>query len=128
MVIFVLIGSRLGSSPSSGRVSLKPEPVSGFILNIRTRPYCFTSQVKPTSLGSGGIEPDTHGLGTFLPYLIENPIDEVYCLKTVTWSMSQLYHCFVMFTSRCSSTNCNVELEIWMLVQQTIVPEYFLCL
>ena len=40
----------------------------------------------------------------FLPYLIENPIDDVFRLKTVTWSMSQLYHCFVMFTSRCSST------------------------
>ena len=40
----------------------------------------------------------------FLPYQIENPIDDVYRLKTVTWSMSQLYHCFVMFTSRCSST------------------------
>ena len=40
----------------------------------------------------------------FLPYLIENPIDDVYRLKTVTRSMSQLYHCFVMFTSRCSST------------------------
>ena len=65
LVILVLIGSGLGSSPSSGRVSLKPEPVLGFILNIQTRPYCFTGWVKPTSLGSGGVGPDTHGLGTF---------------------------------------------------------------
>ena len=65
LVIFVLIGSGLGSSPSSGRVSLKPEPISGFLLNIQTRPYCFTGRVKPTSLGSGGVGPDTHGLGTF---------------------------------------------------------------
>ena len=65
LVIFVLIGSGSGSSPSSRRVSLKPEPILGFILNIQTRPYCFTGWVKPTSLGSGGVGPDTHGLGTF---------------------------------------------------------------
>ena len=64
-VILVLIGSGLGSSPSSGRVSLKPEPVFGFILNIQTRPYCFTGRVKPAPLGYGGVGPDTHGLGTF---------------------------------------------------------------
>ena len=51
LVILVLIGSGLGSSPSSGRVSLKPEPVLDFILNIQTRPYCFTGRVKPAPLG-----------------------------------------------------------------------------
>ena len=65
LVILVLIGSGLGSSPSSGRDSLKPEPILGFILNIQTRPYCFTVRVKPAPLGSGGVGPDTHGLGTF---------------------------------------------------------------
>ena len=65
LVILVLIGSGLGSSPSSGRVSLKPEPVLDFILNIQTQPYCFTGRVKPAPLGSGGVGLDTHGLGTF---------------------------------------------------------------
>ena len=65
LVILLLIESGLGSSPSLGRVSLKPETVLGFILNIQTRPYCFTGWVKPAPLGSGGVGPDTHGLGTF---------------------------------------------------------------
>ena len=78
---------------------------------------CFGFYFKhsnPTLLfhGSGKTRPLRVGWGRagyprvryFLPYLIENPIDDVCHLKTVTWSMSQLYHCFVMFTSKCSRT------------------------
>ena len=65
LVILLLIESGLGSSPSLGWVSLKPELVSGFILNIQTHPYCFTGRVKPTPLGAGGVGPDTHELCTF---------------------------------------------------------------
>ena len=38
-----------------GRVSLKPEPTSGFILKTQTQPFCFMDWVKPNPLGLGRV-------------------------------------------------------------------------
>ena len=85
LVILVLIGLGSGLGSSSGRVSLKPGPVSSFILKIQTQPYCFMGRVKPVPLGSSWARYPQ--VGYFLPYLTGNPIDDGYRLKTVTWSV-----------------------------------------